>query len=92
MGQMTAQDWGQVCEQLADDERRASIDAVMMWLRHSGVVGQAERQRMATTIMLGSVAAQAGLLGLLRCCYCWDSGCRVCTPQLRRRPGGRRVR
>lgn len=59
--------------------RRQDIDATMMWLRHGGV-GAAERQRMAATIMRGSVAAQAVMAGALSCGYCWDTGCQLCDP------------
>lgn len=62
------------------DLRAADRDAVMMWLRHGGV-DAAARQRMATTIMLGSVAAQAVLAGLVACGYCWDQGCALCSPE-----------
>lgn len=60
-----------------DELRTADIDATLMWLRHGGV-GQAARVRMATTIMLGSVAAQAVLEGVLQCGHCWDRGCAAC--------------
>lgn len=59
--------------------REQDIDATLMWLRHGGV-GTVERQRMATQLMRGSVAAQAVLAGALSCGYCWDSGCQLCDP------------
>lgn len=64
----------------AEQLRRADIDATLMWLRHSGVGGAVERQRMATKLMMGSVAAQAVVLGVLSCGYCLDAGCTLCDP------------
>lgn len=52
-------------------------DAVLYWLRHSGV-GREERVRMATRLMVGSLYAQAGLHGLVRCSRCGDTGCDWC--------------
>lgn len=60
--------------------REGDRDAVMMWLRHGGT-NAVQRQRMATTIMRGSVAAQAVLAGVLSCGYCWDEGCDLCSPE-----------
>lgn len=64
----------------AADIAEADRDATLMWLRHSGIVGRDERVRMGAKLMLGSVAAQAVVLGVLACGYCMDSGCSVCAP------------
>lgn len=64
----------------AADIAEADLDATLMWLRHSGIVGRAERVRFGARLLLGSVAAQAVVLGVLRCGYCMDSGCSVCSP------------
>lgn len=50
-------------------------DAVLLWLRHSGV---ADRVTLATKIMVGSVYAQAAVLGLVVCGRCGDLGCDWC--------------
>lgn len=49
--------------------------AVLMWLRHAGV---ADRCELATRIMVSSVFAQAGLMGLVTCTRCGDRGCDWC--------------
>lgn len=60
---------------MADDLARADRDAVLLWLRHSGVT---DRVSLAAKIMVGSVYAQAALLGLVDCGHCGDLGCGWC--------------
>jgi hypothetical protein len=61
--------------ELANDERRASRDAVLMWLRHAGA---ADRCELASRILTSSVYAQAALLGVVACGRCGDTGCAMC--------------
>lgn len=63
----------------ADEERRTTRDAVMYWLLNSGVNRKARREFAARTL-LGSVFAQAALVGLLSCSRCGDRGCDYCRP------------
>lgn len=57
--------------ELAADDR----DAIMLWLVHSGA---ADRTELASRLLIGSVFAQAGLLGLVSCTRCGDRGCDWC--------------
>lgn len=59
-----------------EQERRSTIDAVMMWIDH-GPTPQSRRE-LATRLMVASVYVQAGLLGLVRCSRCGDLGCDWC--------------
>lgn len=61
-----------------DDERRSTVDAVVMWLCHAPT--RTSRIELATKLMVASLYVQAGLLGLVECSRCGDRGCDWCAP------------
>lgn len=63
----------------ADALARQDRDAILLWLRWSGA---ADRTELATRLLIGSVFAQAGLLGVVTCTRCGDRGCDWCRGQL----------
>lgn len=73
----TAEDTGcdPRAEAMAAELAAQDRDAVMMWLRHSGV---RDRVELASRIMVGSVYAQAAVLGVVTCGRCGDRGCDWC--------------
>lgn len=70
----------QLAEQ-ANDEAWRTRDAVLLWLRHAGTTTESRRE-LATSILLGSVFAQAALLGCVACGRCGDRGCSLCPGRL----------
>lgn len=68
---------GQTLDELAAADR----DAVIYWLRNTGVPAPA-RRRMALRMMLATVFQQAGILELVDCSRCGDRGCGWCAPVL----------
>jgi hypothetical protein len=64
-------------QELADDQRRTGIDAVIYWLLATGVQRSA-RRKMAHRMMVSSVFSQAVALGLVSCAHCGDQGCDYC--------------
>lgn len=76
----TAEDAGLAdprAEAMAAELAAQDRDAVLMWLRHSGV---RDRVELAARIMVGSVFAQAAVLGVVSCGRCGDRGCDWCRP------------
>jgi hypothetical protein len=59
----------------ADELGRRDRDAVILWLRNSGVP---DRTQLARRLMLASVFAQAAVLGVIECAGCGDRGCWRC--------------
>lgn len=68
------------CERMADEHRRAEIGAVVLWLSNAspGIVSDAARIDVGARVMLASVFAQAGLMGVVLCTRCGDRGCDWC--------------